>query len=183
MKAASPGTAISRFFCIFVRKKKKNTMIREVTLHDAAAIAAIYNDYILHTTVSFETEPLTTEAMRDRIAHIAADYPYFVAEENGIVTGYGDGTFGPEDSITREQLAAILYRYASYKGYDVTISADLSSYTDADSVSAYAVDAMSWANAEGLITGVTATTLNPTGTATRAQVATILMRFVENVAK
>ena len=63
-------------------------MIREVTIHDAAAIAAIYNDYVLHTTVSFETEPLTTEAMRDRIAHIAADYPYFVAEEEGVVTGY-----------------------------------------------------------------------------------------------
>ena len=63
-------------------------MIREVTLHDAAAIAAIYNDYILHSTISFETEPLTVEAMRDRIAHIAADYPYFVAEEEGVVTGY-----------------------------------------------------------------------------------------------
>ncbi|HJG88988.1 GNAT family N-acetyltransferase [Barnesiella viscericola] len=62
--------------------------IREVTQHDAAAIAAIYNDYILHSTISFETEPLTVEAMRDRIAHIAADYPYFVAEEEGVVTGY-----------------------------------------------------------------------------------------------
>ena len=109
--------------------------------------------------------------------------PIAWAAKNGIVTGYGDGTFGPDKSITREQLAAILYRYASYKGYDVSKSADLSAYTDADSVSSYAKDAMAWANAEGLITGVTATTLNPTGTATRAQVATILMRFCENIAK
>ena len=109
--------------------------------------------------------------------------PVAWAAKNGIVTGYGDGTFGPENSITREQLAAILYRYADYKGYDVTKTADLSGYTDAASVSSYAKDAMAWANAEGLITGVTSTVLNPKGTATRAQVATILMRFCENIAK
>lgn len=109
--------------------------------------------------------------------------PIAWAAKNGIVTGYGDGTFGPENSITREQLAAILSRYASYKGYSVSKSADLSAYTDASSISSYAKDAMAWANAEGLITGVTATTLNPKDTATRAQVATILMRFCENVAK
>ena len=63
-------------------------MIRKVTPHDAAAITAIYNEYILHSTISFETEPLTTEAMRDRIAHIADHYPYFVAEEAGTVVGY-----------------------------------------------------------------------------------------------
>lgn len=105
------------------------------------------------------------------------------ASGNGIVTGYDDGTFRPEDSITREQLATILYRYAVYKGYDVTESGDLSGYTDADGISAYAKDAMAWANSEGLITGVTDTTLNPKGTATRAQVATILMRFCENAVK
>ena len=105
------------------------------------------------------------------------------ASGNGIVTGYDDGTFRPEDSITREQLATILYRYAVYKGYDVTESGDLSGYTDADCISAYAKDAMAWANSEGLITGVTDTTLNPKGTATRAQVATVLMRFCENAAK
>lgn len=79
-------------------------------------------------------------------------------------------------------MATILYRYAVYKGYDVTESGDLSGYTDADGISAYAKDAMAWANSEGLITGVTDTTLNPKGTATRAQVATILMRFRENAA-
>ena len=80
-------------------------------------------------------------------------------------------------------MAAILYRYAQFKGYDVSSVGDLSRYTDAGQVSAWAQSAMGWANAQGLITGNTATTLNPTASATRAEVATILMRFVENVAK
>ena len=105
------------------------------------------------------------------------------AAANNIVNGYGDSQFGPTDTITREQMAAILYRYAQYKGYDVTASADLSAYTDAASVSSYAVSAMQWAVGEGLINGVTNTTLVPGGSATRAQVAAILMRFCENVAK
>lgn len=100
----------------------------------------------------------------------------------GIVNGYGD-TFGPEDPITREQMAAILYRYASYKGCNVSAQADLSGYTDAGQISAYAVEAMRWANAEELITGVTASTLVPGGSAIRAQVAVILMRFCENLSK
>ena len=105
------------------------------------------------------------------------------AAANNIVNGYGDSQFGPTDTITREQMAAILYRYAQYKGYDVTASADLSTYTDAASVSSYAVSAMQWAVGEGLINGITDTTLVPGGSATRAQVAAILMRFCENVAK
>lgn len=109
--------------------------------------------------------------------------PIAWAADNGIVTGFPDGTFGPETSITREQLATILYRYADYLDCDMTPAADLSGYTDAGTISAYAQQAMAWANAEGLITGVTETTLKPTGTATRAQVATILMRFCENVIK
>lgn len=104
------------------------------------------------------------------------------AAANGIVDGYGDGRFGPNDTITREQMAAILYRYAQFKGYDVSNTGNLSGYTDAAQVSEWARTAMGWANAQGLITGNTATTLNPTGSATRAEVATILMRFVENVA-
>ncbi len=103
------------------------------------------------------------------------------ANQNGIVTGYGDGLFGTNDNITREQLAAILYRYAEYKGYDVSAAADLAGYSDAGSVSSWAEAAMRWASAEGLITGVTATSLSPSGNATRAQVAMILMRFVNSV--
>ena len=105
------------------------------------------------------------------------------AAANGIVSGYGDGRFGPADPITREQMASILYRYAQYKGYDVTGSADLSGYADASTISSYAVGAMQWANAEGLISGTSATTLSPKGSATRAEAAALLMRFCENVAK
>ena len=105
------------------------------------------------------------------------------AAQNGIVSGTTATTFAPNSAITREQMAAILYRYAQFKGYDVSAKADLSVYTDAASVGAYAVDAMAWANGAGLITGTSATTLTPAGNATRAQVAAILMRFGENIAK
>ena len=105
------------------------------------------------------------------------------AAQNGIVSGTSATTFSPDGVITREQMAAILYRYAQYKGYDVTAKADLSMFTDATQVSTYATDAMAWANASGLISGTSATTLSPAGSATRAQVATILMRFCENIAK
>ncbi len=103
------------------------------------------------------------------------------AAANEIVDGYSDTVFGPEDPVTREQLSAILYRYAKYKGYDVTRQAELSGYTDAGRVTGYAVDAVRWAVAEGLIAGVTETTLVPNGNSTRAQTATILMRFCESV--
>ena len=105
------------------------------------------------------------------------------ANANGIVAGYDDTTFGPNDAITREQMAAILYRYAQYKAYRTTASADLSGYVDADAVSAYALPALQWASAEGLVTGTSSNTLTPDGSATRAQVATIFMRFMEDVAE
>ncbi len=104
------------------------------------------------------------------------------ASANGIVSGYGDNLFGTNDFVTREQMAAILYNYAGYKGYDVSASADLTGFADANDISAWAGKALNWANAEGLITGITSTTLSPSGSATRAQVATILMRFVRNIA-
>ena len=100
------------------------------------------------------------------------------AAQNGIVSGYGNNRFGPTDNITREQLAAILYRYAQYKNNDTTASADLSAYTDATTISAYAKPALSWANAEKLINGTSTTTLSPKQTATRAQVAQILMNLL-----
>lgn len=96
----------------------------------------------------------------------------------GIVEGYGDGTFGPMDEVTREQMAAILYRYAENRGYDTDKTADLSRYTDSAEISPWAKRAMEWANGLELITGRTENTLTPGGSATRAEVATILMRFV-----
>lgn len=105
------------------------------------------------------------------------------ARMNGIVAGYSDELFGPNDTITREQMVAILYRYAQYKGCDTTAKADLSKFADAAQVGSYAVEAIRWANAEGLVNGTSATTLSPKGSATRAQVAVILTRFCQNIVK
>ena len=94
----------------------------------------------------------------------------------GVVNGYEDGTFKPNTAITREQLAAILMNYAQYKGQDVSARADLNGYTDQPST--WAEEAMQWAVAEELITGVTNDELQPQSSATRAQVAAILQRFL-----
>lgn len=105
------------------------------------------------------------------------------AAERGIVTGYTQYSFGPDDPITREQLATILFRYADAYGYDMLCAEDISSYSDYDQVGSYAMSAMEWANGTGLITGTSASTLSPKGNATRAQVAVILYRFCEEVIK
>ena len=102
------------------------------------------------------------------------------AEANGIVLGYDADTYGPDDTITREQLAAILYRYAKYKSYDMAAN-DLSAFSDSANVSNYALPAMKWSVAEGIVSGTTNATLSPDRKATRAQVAVILTRFIENV--
>lgn len=103
------------------------------------------------------------------------------AWENDITGGVSSTHFGAGNAVTREQLATFLYRYAQDQGYDTSARADLSGYSDAGLVSSYATEALSWANATGLITGTTATTLSPQGSATRAQVATILSRFCQDV--
>lgn len=105
------------------------------------------------------------------------------ANANGIVSGYGSGKFGPNDKVTREQLAAILYRYAQYKKYDVSVGEDTNilSYNDAQSISSYAIPAIQWACGAGVVTGKSGSKLDPKGNATRAEVAAMLMRFCENV--
>ena len=103
------------------------------------------------------------------------------AAENGIVNGTTDTTFAPGEDITREQLVTILFRYAEAKGYDVSAAADLSGFPDAGDIQSYATQALSWAVAEGLLQGFEDDTIRPGGTATRAQIATILMRFCEGV--
>ncbi len=103
------------------------------------------------------------------------------AAANGIVDGVSDTRFAPTEDITREQLAAILYRYADYKGYDVSARANLGAYADAGKISSWALAPMQWAVAVGLIDGVTETALQPAGTANRAQLAAIIYRFCNNV--
>ena len=104
------------------------------------------------------------------------------ASANGIVGGYGNGSFGPNDPITREQMASILSRYSTHKGYDTAAADSITGFADTAQVSSYAVESMRWAVGNSLISGTGNNTLAPKGNATRAQVATILMRFCQNIA-
>lgn len=104
------------------------------------------------------------------------------ASANGVVNGVGKDRFAPDAQITREQMASMMMRYAQFKQYSTGKSADLSTFNDAGSISSWALDSVKWANAVGLINGRTANTIAPQGTATRAEAATILTRFMQNIA-
>ena len=130
-----------------------------------------------------EGEPAVTgEAGFDDVGDTWYTDAVIWAAANDIVNGIGDNQFGPENTLTREQLVTMLYRYAEAAGYDVSAAADLSGYPDAGKVQTYAQEAMSWAVAEGIVEGMDGN-LNPAGNASRAQIATILMRFCEDVAQ
>ena len=103
--------------------------------------------------------------------------PVIWASDSSIVSGYDEKQFGPDDPVTREQVATILYRYTGFKNNDTSKSASLSKFSDTGNISRYAVNAMCWAVAEGLISGTDRGTLDPKGSATRAQLATIIMRY------
>ena len=105
------------------------------------------------------------------------------AAAHGLVNGYGNRIFGPGDAITREQMAVILYQYARFMEYDSAVPGDLSRFADGDQTSDWARDAVMWAVGNGLLSGKDSGLLDPKGTATRAEVATILMRFVENISQ
>ena len=103
------------------------------------------------------------------------------AQSAGVVEGYSDDAFGPNDSITRQQMAAILYRYAKYHGLDTANTNTLAGFTDVNKVSAWALDAMKWANAAGLVQGRTTTTLAPDAKITRAEAAAMVQRYSKKV--
>ena len=104
------------------------------------------------------------------------------AADKGLVSGYGNGKFGPENAVTREQMLAIMYKYSEMKGYDLTASANLSKFTDQNQISKYAVNAMKWGVAHKVISG-TNKGIEPKGNATRAQIAVILQAYDKNVRK
>ena len=163
---------------------------------------AFNNDLMLGTTdTTFEPGMTASRGMivtmlyrleKEPTAAAKADFPDVLEDawyteavhwgnEAGVVTGYSDGRYAPDDMITREQLVVILYRYAKLKGCDMSARADLSKYTDVDQVSGYAADAMAWAVEIGLVKGTSDTTLSPAGDATRGQIATIMTRLCEDV--
>ena len=132
-----------------------------------------------------EGEPATRSS--NSFSDVSAGGQYYSsavawAAINNIVNGYEDGRFGPNDNVTREQIAAILYRYATYKGYDTENAGSIANFSDAAKVSSWANTAISWAVGEGLMNGDNGA-LRPQGNATRAEIAALLMRFSENIAK
>ena len=173
------------WFADAVRFVYENGMMNGVSETDFAPHAATSRSMIVTILYRLEGEPVVDYAMG--FTDVAGDAYYAEAvrwaASEGIVGGYGGGLFGSDDAVTREQLAVILYRYAVYKGYDVSIGEDTNilSYDDFADLSEYAIPAMQWACGAGVITGVTDATLVPQGEATRAQVAAMLMRFVEAI--
>ncbi len=147
--------------------------------------AALTRGMIVTILHRLEGEPESESDHGFHDVHDSAWYSEAVAwaAEVGIASGYGDGSFGPEDAITREQLAAILYRYAEYKGYDVSTMAGLGGYTDSHEVGDWAVAAMEWANANGLLDVKGFSSIEPKSEATRGETASTLMSFVENITK
>ena len=131
-----------------------------------------------------ENEPAVNKSIPFNDVDMGSYYANAViwAKQNGIVSGYTETEFAPNDNITREQIAAIMHRYAQYKGYDVTASdeTNITNYADYANISNYAQSAMLYAVSKGLINGKTDTTLNPQDNATRAEIATILQRFIES---
>ena len=173
------------WFADAVRFVYANGMMNGVSETDFAPHAATSRSMIVTILYRMEGEPVVDYAMD--FTDVASDAYYTEAvrwaASKGIVGGYGNGLFGANDDVTREQLAAILYRYAAYQGYDVSQRADLSGFGDAESISGYAQEALSWAHAQGLVLGFEDGSLRPQGTASRAQIAAVLMRFCETVAE
>ena len=173
------------WFAGAVRFVYENGMMNGVSETDFAPHAATSRSMIVTILYRLEGEPVVDYAMD--FTDVAGDAYYAEAvrwaASEGIVGGYGGGLFGSDDAVTREQLAVILYRYAVYKGYDVSIGEDTNilSYADFADLSEYAIPSMQWACGAGVITGVTDATLVPQGEATRAQVAAMLMRFCEAI--
>ena len=130
-----------------------------------------------------EGEPAVNRSIPFADVDMGAYYANAViwGQQNGIIKGYSETEFGPDDKITREQIAAIMHRYAQYKGYDVSVgeNTNILSYDDFDSISEYAIPSMQWAVGSGLMKGKSASTLNPLDNATRAEIAAILHRFIE----
>ena len=147
----------------------------EVNLTRAMAAQVLYN---------LEDQPAVTGDTTFTDAAAAGDWAVKAitwAEQTGVVAGIGDGLFDPTANVTREEFAQMMYHYAEYKGYDLTARGDLSRYPDGGTVAGWAQTAMEWANGNQLINGHDDGTLEPGGTTTRAQAASILMRFDQNV--
>lgn len=136
-------------------------------------------------TVLYRLENSTEETVESVFEDVKEDTWYAEAVawavENDIVSGISETEFAPEENITREQMATIFYRYAKFKGYSTEETSELTQFTDVSEISEWAIDALKWANAIGIVSGTSDTEISPKDTATRGQVASILMRFCERI--
>lgn len=153
----------------------KNEFAPNNTLTRAMLVAVLYRN---------EGEPAVDKSISFADVNMNSYYANAVlwAKQNGIISGINETEFAPDENITREQIAAIMHRYAKYRNYDVTVGDDTNilSYEDAESISEYAMSSMKYVVGSGLIKGKSASTLNPKDYATRAEIASILHRFIEN---
>lgn len=169
------------WFCEAIQYVFDNGMMNGVGNDSFAPDSNLTRGMIAQVLYNLEGTP---EAGSDAFTDVEAGQWYADAVNwaaaNDVVSGYGDSTFGPQKDITREQMAQILYNYAVFKGYDVSVQGDLSVFSDGTATSDWALPAMKWAVGSGLLQGY-AGRLNPAGTATRAEVAQIFMNFCENI--
>ena len=177
--------ASADWFCDAVGYVYENGMMSGTSATTFEPAAKLTRAMLAQVVYNLEGSP---EAGSGSFTDVAADQWYADAvnwaASQGIVSGYGEGLYGPDDNITREQFASILYRYAQYKGYDTAQGGmAIREFTDYESISDYAMEAMAWAVNGDIINGMGDGALNPQGDATRAQVAQMLMSFSENVVK
>ena len=159
----------------------QNNLMNGVTEDEFAPNNTLTRAMLVTVLYRSEGEPATNRSIPFADVDMGSYYGNAVswAQQNGIVTGVTETEFAPNRNITREQIAAIMFRYAQYKGMDAVTLEENLHFTDANEIAEYAVSAMNWAVGTGLITGKTNTTINPKDGATRAEIATILQRFIE----
>ena len=164
-----------------VKYVTENGLMNGVTEDTFAPYETLTRAMLVTVLYRLEGEPATNRSIPFADIDISEYYASAViwAQQNGIVNGITDTLFAPNDNITREQIAAIMFRYAIYKGMEAVTLEENLHFSDADKISEYAVSAMNWAVGCGLMKGKTATTVNPKDIATRAEIAAILMRFTQ----
>ena len=173
----------SDWFYTNVEYAVKNKLMNGTTATTFAPNEPLTRGMLVAILYRAEGEPAVNKSIPFSDVDTNAYYANAViwAQQNGIVNGVTENEFAPNSNITREQIAAIMFRYAKYKGYDVSVgeSTNILSYTDAESISEYAITAMQYAVGSGLMKGKTEASINPQDNATRAEIAAILQRFIE----
>ena len=173
----------SDWFCEDVRYVQENALMNGISETEFSPFGLTTRGMIATILWRLEGEPIEVGKNFDDVSKDAYYYNAIAwALNNKIVNGYSETIFAPNDTATRDQLTTIMYRYASYKKYDISKEAELDKYVDKDQISEYAVKSIRWANANGIISGTSANTLSPKDNVQRCQVAAILKRFCTKVA-